>query len=150
MPRSPIRNKDKDVITDDGSVLMSVAKGEQIHWTFTATTETDLTGFTLTATVAEGANQPGDLTEVPFQEDSDTPTVTTLPIVDADASDNVFVVVIPHDLCDSWAVQPTPDDPVYGFFALQVADTGIGDNQQIRVPVRGLIEVRYNPVESGA
>lgn len=148
MPRSPIRNQNKDVITDDGSVLISVAKGEQIHITFTATSETDLTGYTLTAKVAEGANQPGDLTEVPFQEDSDTPTITTLPIIDADASDNTFIVVIPDDLCDTWAVQPTPDDPVYGFFSLQVEDTGTGDAQQIRVPVRGLIEVRYNPVES--
>jgi hypothetical protein len=150
MPRSPIRNKDKDVITDDGAVLISVAKGEQIHLTFTCTSETDLTGYTLTAKVAEGANQPGDLEEVPFQEDASTPAVTTLPIIDADASDNTFIVVIPDDLCDTWAVQPTPDDPVYGFFALQVADTGVGDAQQIRVPVRGLIEVRYNPVESGA
>lgn len=148
MPRSPIRNKDTDVITDDGAVLVSVAKGEQIHLTFTLQWLSDLTGYTITAKVAEGANQAGDLTEVPFQEDADTPTVTTLPIIDDTVSDNVFKVVITDDLCDAWAVQPTPDDPVYGFFALQVADTGAGDAQQIFVPVRGLIEVRYNPVES--
>ena len=129
MPRTAIRAKSTDVITDDGSVLVSAAKGEQIHLTFTLAWLTDLT-------------------EVPFQEDADPPTVTTLPIIDADVSDNTFKVVITDDLCDTWAVQPTPDDPVYGFFALSVADTGVGNAQQIFVPVRGLIEVRYNPVES--
>lgn len=148
MPRSPIREKTTDVITDDGAVLISVAQGEQIHLTFTATSETDLTGYTLVAKVVEGANEAGDLEVPPLQEDATTPAVTTLPIIDADASDNVFIVVIPDDLADGWAIQPTPDDPVYGFFALSVADTGVGDAQQIRVPVRGLIEVRYNPVET--
>lgn len=148
MPRSAIRSKTTDVITDDGSVLVSVVKGEQIHLSFTLGWLSDLTGYVITAKVAEGANIAGDGTDAPLQEDNDTPTITSLPIIDADASDNTFKVVIPDDLCDTWAVQPTPDDPVYGFFALQVADTGIGDNQQIFVPVRGLVEVRYNPVES--
>lgn len=148
MPRSAIRNKATDVITDDGSVIVSVVKGEQLHLTFTLNWLSNLTGYTIVAKVAEGANVAGDGTDAPLQEDSDTPTVTSLPIIDADAGDNTFKVVIPDDLCDTWAVQPTPDDPVYGFFALQVADTGIGDNQQIFVPVRGLVEVRYNPVES--
>ena len=148
MPRSPIREKTTDVITDDGAVLVSVAKGEQIHLTFTLGWVTDLTGYTITAKVAEGANQAGDLEVPPFQEDSGSLVVTTLPIIDATVSDNTFKVVIPDDLCDTWDVQPTPDDPVYGFFALSVADTGTGDAQQIFVPVRGLVEVRYNPLES--
>jgi len=147
MPRTAIRAKSTDVITDDGSVLVSVAKGEQIHLFFTLGWLTDLTGYTITAKVAEGANEAGDLETPPLQEDA-TLTVTALTILDDDVSDNVFKVVIPDDLIDAWDVQPTPDDPVYGFFALQVADTGIGDNQQIFVPVRGLIEIRYNPVES--
>lgn len=147
MPRSAIRNKATDVITDDGSVLVSVVKGEQLHLTFTLNWLSNLTGYTITAKVAEGANESGDLEEAPLQEDA-TLSVTTLAILDDDVSDNTFKVVIPDDLCDTWAVQPTPDDPVYGFFALQVADTGVGDNQQIFVPVRGLVEVRYNPVES--
>lgn len=147
MPRSAIRNKATDVITDDGSVLVSVVKGEQLHLTFTLNWLSNLTGYTITAKVAEGANESGDLEDAPLQEDA-TLTVTTLTILDDDVSDNVFKVVIPDDLVDAWDVQPTPDDPVYGFFALQVADTGVGDNQQIFVPVRGMIEVRYNPVES--
>lgn len=147
MPRTAIRAKSTDVITDDGSVLVSVVQGEQIHLTFTLGWLTDLTGYTITAKVAEGANEAGDLEDAPLQEDA-TLTVTTLTILDDDVSDNVFKVVIPDDLVDAWDVPPTPDDPVYGFFALSVADTGTGDNQQIFVPVRGLIEVRYNPVES--
>lgn len=148
MPRTPIRAKTTDVITDDGSVIVSVCKGEQIHLTFTLQWLSDLTGYTITAKVAEGANEAGDLEVPPTEEDPNTPAVTTLTIIDDTVSDNTFKVVIPDDLCDTWAVQPTPDDPVYGFFALQVADTGSGDAQQIFVPVRGLVEVRYNPVES--
>lgn len=135
MPRTPIRAKTTDVITDDGSVIVSVCKGEQIHLTFTLQWLSDLTGYTITAKVAEGANEAGDLEVPPTEEDPNTPTVTTLTIIDDTVSDNTFKVVIPDDLCDTWAVQPTPDDPVYGFFALSVADTGVGDAQQIFVPV---------------
>jgi len=148
MPRSPIRDKTIDTITDDGSVLVSVVQGEQIQLTFTFDWITDFTGYTIIAKVVEGNNLPGDLDEVPFQEETSTKVVTSLPIIDTTVSDNTFIVVVTDDFADTWDVQPTPDDPVYGFFALSVADTGTGDNQQIFVPVRGLIEVRYNPVES--
>ena len=146
MPRSPIRNKAIDVITDDGSVLVSIAQGEQIHLAFTLEWLSNLTGYTLTAKVVEALNVIGDGTETPMFE-ADTPQITTLSIIDDDVSDNTFKVVIPSDLADSWDVAPTPDDPAYGYFALSVADTGVGANQQIFVPVRGLIEVRYNPAE---
>lgn len=148
MARSPIRAKTIDSINDNGAVLYSVAQGEQIHLNFTLNWLTDLTGYTIVAKVVEGANQFGDLDEAPFHEETSTKVVTSLPIIDADPSDNTFKVVITDDFSDTWDVQPTPDDPVYGFFAISVADTGIGDNQQIFVPVRGMIEVRYNPVES--
>ena len=147
MPRSNIRNKEKDTITDDGSVLWSVVQGEQIQITVTLEWLTDLTGYTITAKVAEAQNVVGDLDVAPMQEDSSL-VVTTLPIIDAVVTDNTFKVVLTDDLADSWTVQPTPDDPVYGYFALQVADAGAGDAQQIFVPIRGLVEVRYNPVES--
>jgi len=146
MPRSPIRDKSIDVITDDGSVIVSIAQGEQIHLTFTLGWLSDLTGYTLTAKVVEALNVIGDGTVTPMFE-ADTPQITTLTIIDADVSDNTFKVVIPADLVDSWDVPPSPDDPTYGYFALSVADAGVGANQQIFVPVRGLIEVRYNPAE---
>lgn len=148
MARSAIRAKTIDPITDDGAVLFSVAQGEQIHITFTLNWLTDLTGYTIVAKVVEGANAAGDGTEAPTDEETATKVVTTLPIIDDTVSDNIFKVVITDDFADSWDVQPKPDDPVYGFFALSVADTGVGDAQQIFVPVRGMIEVRYNPVES--
>ena len=147
MPRSPIRSAGKDLITDDGSVIVSVAKGEQLHLAFTLEWLSDLTGYTITAKVVESLNVALDGTEVPFSE-AVTPQIATLDVIDETVSDNSFKVVIPENLADSWDVQPTPDDPVYGYFALSVADTGSGSAQQIFVPVRGLIEVRYNPLET--
>lgn len=145
MTRSPIRGKDNNAITR--SVTISIAHGEQIHLTVILDWITDLTGYTITATVAEGANEAGDGTEVPKDEDA-TLTVTTLPIIDADVADNTFKMVLPADLIDAWDQKPTPDDPVYGFFGLSIADPGVGVAQQKFVPIRGLIEVRYNPGES--
>lgn len=147
MPRSPIRDKSIDVITDDGSILLSVADGEQIHINITLGWLTDLTGYTLTAVAAEALNITGDLVEAPLFE-ADTPQIVTLDIIDANVADNTFKVVIPKNLTDLWDTAPTPNDPAYAYFALKVADTGVGNAQQIFVPVRGLIEVRYNPVES--
>ena len=146
MPRSPIRDSSLDVISDDGSVIVSVAKGEQIHLVFTLGWLNSLAGYTIVAKVVEANNIAGDLNVAPVTE-SETPQITSLTIIDDNTSDNVFKVVIPSALCNSWDVQPTPDDPVYGYFALSVADTGAGSSQQIFVPVRGLIEVRYNPAE---
>jgi len=145
MPRSNITSKGIDAITDDGSILFSVAKGEQIHLTFTLEWITDLTGYTITAKVVEAFNEVGDLDVAPTQE-AETPKVTELPIIDDNVSDNSFKVVITDNLANLWDVQPTPSDPVYGYFALSVADDGVGNTQQVFVPVRGLIEVRYNPV----
>ena len=147
MSRSPIRDSSVSVINDDGSVIVSVAQGEQIHLNFTLNWLTNLTGYTITAKVVEAKNVAGDQ-NVPPLEEADTPQITTLTILDPTVSDNQFKVVIPSDLSSTWDVQPKPDDPVYGYFALSVEDTGVGSNKQIFVPVRGLIEVRYNPVET--
>lgn len=147
MPRANIRGKDLDVITDDAAVLISIAKGEQLQRTVTCGWLTNLTGYTIIAKVVEGANVGGDLDDPPRQEESSA-VITNLPIIDADPSDNQFKFVLPHDLADAWTVQPTPDDPVYGFISVSVADTGVGIEQQVFVPIRGLVEVRYNAVES--
>lgn len=147
MPRANIRGKDKDVLTDDGAVLFSIAQGEQIHIPFTFDWISDFTGYTITAKVVEGNNVAGDADVAPSDEEA-TPVITTLTIIDDTVADNTFKVVLPDDLADTWAVGPTPDDPAYGFFSLQIADTGSGDAQQIFVPVRGMVEVRYNAVEA--
>lgn len=147
MARSDITGKTIDVISDDGSLLISVAQGEQLRFPVTLGWLTDLTGYTLTVKVVEAANVAGDLTTAPNEEQA-AGQVTTLPIIDATVSDNQFEFVVTGDLADAWAVQPAPDDPVYGYFALSVADTGVGDAQQVFVPLRGLVEVRYNPTEA--
>lgn len=144
MPRSDITGKGIDLITDDGAVLASIAKGEQLRLSFTLSWLTDMTGYTITAKVIEGDNVAGTGSTPPTQP-ATSPTVTSLSVIDATPSDNQFQIVLPADLANSWTVQPAPDDPVYGFFALSVADDGAGTAQQIFVPVRGLIEVRYNP-----
>lgn len=146
MARSDITGKGLDVIADDGALLFSVAQGEQLQFNVTLEWLTNLTGYTITAKVVEALNVLGDLDVAPVAE-AVTPQITTLTIIDSDVSDNEFKFVIPQDLCDNWDVKPAPDDPVYGYFALSVADTGVGSAQQIFVPIRGLIEVRYNPVE---
>jgi len=146
MPRSNIRSQSKDLITDDGAVLVSVVKGEQVRLNLTLGWLTNLTGFTLTAKVVEGNNVQGT-GQVPTVIHPTTPQITTLSIIDDTVSDNQFQIVIPQDLCDNWDAQPLPDYPVYGFIGLEVKDTGTGSNQQIYKPFRGLVEVRYSPVE---
>lgn len=150
MPRSAIRSSGKDLITDDGAVLISIAKGEQIQIGFALSWMTDLTGCTITARVVEGANVPSDGRDAPLFEETTSKTITTLTVLDDDVTDNQFSLVFPADLIDDWDVQPGPDDPVYGFLAVSIADSGVGNLQQIRVPVRGMVEVMYNPLESTA
>ena len=150
MPRSPIRSGGKDIIVDDGAVLISLVQGEQVQIGFTLSWMSDLTGCTITAKVVEGENLPGDGREAPRQEAATTKAITSLTVLDPVPSDNKFIVIFPEDLIDTWEQPPTPDDPVYGFLAISIADTGIGDLQQIRVPVRGMVEMLYNPLESTA
>lgn len=146
MARSPIRSGGKDVISDDGAVLISIAQGEQRRFGVRCKWLTDLTGYTKTVKVVEGLNIAGDLVEAPLQI-PDSPSVITLPVIDADVSDNYFEFVVTKSVSDAWTTPPSPDDPTYGFIALQVADAASGDNQQIFVPLRGMIEIRFNPVE---
>ena len=147
MPRSPIRAKTIDAITDDGAILFSVVDGEQIQITITLDWITDLTGYTITAKIAEALNVVGDGEVLPLEEDTSL-VITTLPIIDDTVTDGVFKVVITEGFHSTWDVQPAPDDPVYGFFALSIEDSGVGSAQQKFVPIRGLVEVRYNPLES--
>ena len=47
-------------------------------------------------------------------------------------------------LSASWSGTLMPDQPQYGFFGLEIKDTGLGEEQQIWKPLRGLVEVRYS------
>jgi hypothetical protein len=146
MPRSKITSQSKDLITDDGSVLVSVIQGEQIRLSITLGWITNLSNYTLTAKVVEGANSQGSGT-IPTDPQV-SGVISTLTIIDSDATDNSFEIVIPDDLISTWSTYPEPDQPVYGFIELEVADTGTGDNQLIWKPLRGLVEVRYSPTEA--
>ena len=149
MARSRINSKSKDLISDNGSVLISVIEGEQIHTDVTLGWITNLSGYTLTAKIVEANSSTLDYTkdELPTQEQSGG-QVRTLTIIDSDPTDNSFKIVIPEDLVNSWTTQPAPEKPSYGWIGLEVRDSGTGANQQIWKPLRGLVEVLYSPSEA--
>lgn len=147
MARSRINSASKDLITDDGAVLLSVIEGEQIQMEVTLNWLVSLVDYTLTAKVVE-ADMTGDT------DDNGYPTtiksggeVRTLTILDDDETDNTFKIVIPEDLIDNWVTQPTPEAPTYGWVGLEVRDAGVGEAQLIWKPLRGLVEVLYSPSE---
>ena len=146
MPRSKITSTSKDLITDDGSVLVSVIHGEQTRLDIVLGWLTNLTGYTITAKVVEGNNTQG--TGNKPTDPQPAGAVITLPIIDATPSDNQFEIVIPQTVIDTWATTPEPDQPIYGFIGLEIADSSTGNNQQIWKPLRGLLEVRYSPTEA--
>lgn len=127
------------------SVIATLVHGEQIRLSFTVGWIADLSGYTVSARLVEGFNDGSG--SIPLIEDA-TLTITTLPILNK--SGNGFQVVIPATAIDTWNVKPTPSNPVYGFFDLQIQDAGAGDAQQIFRPVQGLIQFNYSPFESVA
>jgi hypothetical protein len=143
--RTRITAPTRDVLTDDGTALISLVKGEQIQIEFTAAWMTSLLGATITAKVIEGDNSV--LGTKPLIE-ATTPVITTLEVVDAITTDNVFKLVFPETLISTWSTAPLPNKPVYGFFGIEIADVGVGSAQQIWKPVRGLVEVLYSPTEA--
>jgi len=144
MARSSITSASKDLISDNGAILASIVDGEQIQLELTLNWLTNLTGYTLKATVIE-ANNLGD-GKIPTTVKVGG-VITQLPIVDDVTTDNTFKLILPEELISTWSVQPSPDRPVYGFMELEVRDPGIGNLKQICKPVRGLVEVLYSPTE---
>jgi hypothetical protein len=149
MARSRINSKSKDLIKDNGSVLVSVVEGEQIHMGVTLGWLTNLSGYTITAKIVEADSSSlvhTDETSLPLAIQAGG-QVTTLPIIDADVTDNTFNIVIPEDLVSLYVTQPLPEKPAYGWIGVEVADTGVGNAQQIWKPMRGLVEILYSPSE---
>jgi hypothetical protein len=149
MARSRINSRSKDLIDDNGSVLVSIVEGEQIHVNMTLNWITSLAGYTLTAKIveADSSNLDYENDELPTEEQAGG-QVTTLTIIDSDPLDNNFQIVIPENLVDLWVTQPSPTKPAYGWIGLEVRDGGTGANQQIWKPMRGLVEVLYSPSEA--
>lgn len=125
-------------------ILTSVVHGEQIRLHFSLSWINDLASYTITARIVEGDNT-GTGT-VPTQEDLTSKTIVSLPAINKVA--NEFDVVLLSTMINSWDVKPTPDKPVYGYFDVEVADNGAGNEQQIFKPVQGLIKITYSPLES--
>lgn len=149
MARSRINSKSKDLIDDNGSILLSIVKGEQVQIGVTLGWLTNLTGYTLLAKIVE-ANSASidhtDPTSLPTAQQG-SGIITTLPIIDATVSDNTFNIVIPENLVDSYTTQPLPNKPSYGWIGLEVADNATGNAKQIWKPMRGLVEILYSPSE---
>ena len=124
--------------------IASIVHGEQIRLNFTVGWIADLSTYTVSARVVEGDNDGAGT--VPEDDDPTTLTTVNLPILNK--SGNGFQVVLPANLIFGWDVVPSPDKPVYGYFDVEIADSGVGDDQQIFKPVQGLIEIKYSPLES--
>lgn len=149
MARSRINSRSKDLIDDNGSVLISVIEGEQIHMDITLNWITNLSNYTLTAKIVEADSSQLDYSrdELPTLEQQNG-QVVTLAIIDSDPTDNTFKIVIPENLVDAWVTQPRPTKPSYGWIGLEVRDSGVGSLQQVWKPMRGLVEVLYSPSEA--
>lgn len=131
---------------DNGSVLVSIIEGEQVHMDVTLGWLTNLTGYTITPKIVEGDMTDLDSDGYPNYVKSGG-QVRTLTVLDSDVTDNEFKIVIPEDLIALWATQPTPEKPSYGWIGLEVSDFATGSQQQIWKPLRGLVEVLFSPSE---
>lgn len=145
MARSRITSPSKDLIKDDGAVLVSIVQGEQLHLNLTLAWLTNISAYTITCKVVEALNDgTGNIPKVVRHNGA----VTSITLLDTADTNNQLLLVIPELLSSSWLVQPTPGKPVYGYIDLEVKDTGVGQRQQIWKPLRGLIEVLYSPTEA--
>ena len=61
---------------------------------------------------------------------------------------NSIRIVFPEAMGTDWDTQPQPDQPVYAFFGLKVAEQdNAGIPGQIWKPLRGLVELVYSPTD---
>lgn len=147
MARSRINSASKDLIKDNGAVLISVVEGEQLRMNITLNWLVSLADYTLTAKIVEAEMSGSKDADGYPTAVKDNGEVTTLTIIDEDITDNTFDIVIPENLIDNWATQPSPNSPTYGWIGLEVRDSGSGSYQQIWKPFRGLVEVLFSPSE---
>jgi hypothetical protein len=144
MARSKITSASKDLVTDDGAVLVSVVKGEQIHLNLTLSWLTNISNYEIFSKVVEAANDGSGAIPETVKPGG---VVVDIPLLDTTDTNNQFVMVIPETLIAGWSPQPSPNKPVYGYIDLEIRDTGIGSRKQVWKPFRGLVEVRYSPTE---
>jgi len=153
--RSRISSRSKDLVRDNGAILLSVIDGEQVHLEVTLNWLVNLTGYQMIPKIVE-ADMTGIDTRVSQENPyGEVPTqvlaggrVVQCATIDDESSDNKFKIVIPENLTDGFVTLPKPDVPVYAWFGLEVRDSGAGANQQVWKPMRGLLEILYSPSEA--
>lgn len=60
---------------------------------------------------------------------------------------NKVYVQFPSTLASTWAVQPTAESEVYGFFELRVTEPAGGVYQRTWKPMRGMVEISFSPTD---
>ena len=138
MSRTAINVPSKDTVTDDGSVRVSKVLGSQFKQNVEISSLTSLSGYTITCVAKEGENDGTGAIPSTLLGGGDT---VTLPI--SDIVDNSFNITFLEELGDSLNTPPTIGKSSYYFFSVKLADSGTGSDQEIIVPVRGLIEIQF-------
>ena len=153
MARKRINSKSKDLLNGPGTVLLSVIDGEQIRMKLTANWITNLSSYTVSCKIVEADTSA--VNHFAADKDDRLPTmpqaggqVVTVPVIDADVNDNAFEIVLPENITDGFTTMPLPEQPAYGWIGVEIADGGLGANQQIWKPFRGLVEILYSPTEA--
>jgi len=153
MARKRINSKSKDLLNGPGTVLMSVIDGEQIRMSITAGWLTNLSGYTITCKIVEA--DTSNINHFAADKDDRLPImpqaggqVVDVSIIDLDVNDNAFEIVLPENITDGFTTMPLPEQPAYGWIGVEIADAGVGANQQIWKPFRGLVEILYSPTEA--
>lgn len=159
MARAKISAATNSLTDDNGAVLISVAKGEQLHLEITLSWLINLTGYNIHANIVEAVNDGEGTRPISVKTGGTRRLLTSANgyIRDVDDGDNKFKLVIPYDLNSGAVPQPTPEAPIYFYIDLEVGEPGTGDSApigdaapaaaQIWKPIRGLIELMYSPTE---
>lgn len=159
MARSDLLSGGVKIGNDDGSVLISVIKGEQLHLEITLDWLTSLDTYDIHVRLMECLSEDGKaLPELKVGGVSRLLTIANGYIIDADPTDNKFVMVLPYDLAAGMSPQPTPANPVFMFIDMEVGSAGTGDatnpvgqsatpTSQIWKPFRGLVQIDFSTTE---
>ncbi len=150
MARSNITATSNDLISDNGSAMLSVVKGEQLQISITLGWLTDLTGYPIFAKLLEGINEGGT-------KPSGVKVGGVTKILNLDNGyiihtyGNTFKLVLPWNLSAGMVPQPEPDKPVYMYIDVEVGEPGSEGGalpyMQVWKPLRGLVEISYSPTE---
>lgn len=192
MARSSITETSDDLLTDSGSVLWSLIKGEQLEFPITLNfLENASIGYSYEAVVVEAlnvANQTSAPTSIrpsgvqttlvvrvpTYRGNWDSAqaynreevvkynslyyklnsgvarTNNTAPDLDStwiETTPNKVYLQFPSTLGNTWALAPTVNAAVYGFFELRVTEPADAIYRRTWKPIRGMVEVLFSPTD---